>query len=165
MRFELRHAFEYPVADVWSVLSDPGYIAAAAGISDVERVVERDERRGDQQFIRTRCTSPRELPAPMRRAIRADRLVYHLEEIRNHATHSLQWRVVPAAMSDKVRAEGSYRLIATPSGCERLVKGEVRVAIPLIGGKIESGIGKELESGYDKAAELTRRWLQENPRC
>lgn len=165
MRFELRHAFDHPVERVWAVLFDPAYIAASAGISDVERVVEQDERAGDRQRVRTRCTSPRELPAPMRRAIKADKLVYHLEEVRDHAAFSLQWRVVPAAMARKVRAEGSFELRPTPTGCERLVKGEVRVAIPLIGGKIEAAIGKELRAGYDKAADLTRRWLEEDSGC
>lgn len=163
MKFALHHAFDHPVDRVWSTLLDPDYIAAASKLSDIEKVVERDEERDGKQFVRTRCTSPRELPRMMRKAIGSDKLVYHLEEIRDHANHTLQWRVIPGALARKVTAEGSYTLRATPSGCERLVKGEVRVAIPIVGGKIEGGIGTELKSGYEKAAELTRSWLQENP--
>ncbi|MEC8424714.1 MAG: DUF2505 domain-containing protein [Myxococcota bacterium] len=162
MHFELHHRFDHPVEAVWTTLFSPGYVAAASSLSDIQRSVERDEVRDGVQFVRTRCTSPRELPPVVRRAIGADRIVYHLEEIRDHANHSLRWRVLPGALAEKVKAEGSFALRATPTGCERLVKGEVRVAIPLVGSKIESGIGRELQAGYEKAAELTRRWLKEN---
>ena len=163
MKFELRHHFDHPVERVWATLLDPDYILAASRLSDIEKVVERDEEKGGKQFVRTRCTSPRELPAMMRKAIGTDKLVYHLEEIRDHSTHTLQWRVIPGVMAHKVKAEGSYTLRPTKGGCERLVKGEVKVAIPLVGGKIEGGIGTELKAGYEKAADLTRRWLEENP--
>lgn len=163
MNFTLHHRFDHPVDKVWATLFDPGYIVAASRLSDIEKVVERDEVREGRQFVRTRCTSPRELPRMMQRAIGSDKLVYHLEEIRDHANHTLQWRVIPGALAHKVKAEGSYTLRPTPEGCERLVKGEVRVAIPIVGSKIEGGIGTELKSGYEKAAELTRTWLEENP--
>jgi hypothetical protein len=163
VNFALHHRFDHPADRVWATLLDPAYITAASKLSDIEKVVERDEERDGKQFVRTRCTSPRELPRIMRRAIGSDKLVYHLEEIRDHANHTLQWRVIPGALASKVKAEGSYTLRATPNGCERLVKGEVRVAIPIVGSKIEGGIGKELKTGYEKAAELTRSWLEENP--
>lgn len=162
MNFALHHRFDHPVDRVWSTLLDPAYILAASKLSDIEKVVERDEERDGKQFVRTRCTSPRELPLMMRKAIKSDKLVYHLEEVRDHANHTLQWRVIPAALASKVKAEGSYTLRATPNGCERLVKGEVRVTIPIVGSKIETGIGRELKTGYEKAAELTRTWLEEN---
>ena len=114
-------------------------------LSDIQRSVERDEVQDGVQFVRTRL--PRELPPVVRRAIGADRIVYHLEEIRDHANHSLRWRL-PGALAEESRrpcAAGN----AHNEGWSRVSA----VAIPLVGSKIESGIGRELQAGYEKAAD------------
>jgi hypothetical protein len=163
MNFELRHAFEHSPERVWETLFSPDYEQAAASLSDITKEVVEEREEGVRSFRRTLCTSPRELPAMMRRAIGSDRLTYTLEEIRHNDTMTLQWRVIPTALGKKVRAEGSYRVIPALNGCERLVKGEVTVAIPLVGGKIERAIGGELKAGYETAWVFARKWLQENP--
>ncbi len=164
MKFELSHRFDHPPEVVWALLLSDDYARALDATSEVKKVREREDQRGDVLFVRSLCTSPRELPAAMRRATGMERLSYHLEELREASTHTVRWRVISPKMSDRVQIHGTYRVVPAKGGCERLVNGEIKVAVPLLGGKIESGISKELMQGYEAAAAFARDWLREHAR-
>ena len=163
MRFDLRHVMPRTAPVAWQAFfHDERYQAAlqARSAHDVE-ILERTTR-GGLAVQRTRVTSHKPLPSFMARAIGSDRLSYVLEQLRDDAKMELRWKVTPPAAADKVRAQGSYRLIATPAGCERLVNGEITVSIPLVGGKIEKAIGGELQRSYEESAVFARDWLLQN---
>lgn len=162
VKFELSHRFDHPADDVWRLLMSDDYAQALDDRSEVKKVREREEQRGDVHFVRSLCTSPRELPAAMRRATGMERLSYHLEEQRDASKRTVHWRVVSPAMPDRVQIHGTYTIRPGQGGCERLVNGQIKVAIPLVGGKIEKAISKELVQGYEAAAAFARDWLREH---
>jgi hypothetical protein len=60
---------------------------------------------------------------------------------------------------DKFNMSGDY--IVTPLGdrCRREFKGEVKVSVPLLGGKIEKFMMEQLRDAYEVAARVTRQWI------
>ncbi|NOY25074.1 MAG: DUF2505 family protein [Oligoflexia bacterium] len=57
---------------------------------------------------------------------------------------------------------GSWQLTAVPEGCERVVKINITVRVPVVGGRIERQIGAELRSNYETAAQFAQHWLAEH---
>jgi hypothetical protein len=62
---------------------------------------------------------------------------------------------------DKFSMGGKYSVTPLDGGarCRREFKGEVKVTIPLIGGRVEKYMLDELRASYDTAAATTRRWI------
>ncbi len=54
---------------------------------------------------------------------------------------------------------GAYTIAATDDGCRYTVTAEVKVKIPLIGGRVESEIRRYLSSLVVKQMEFTQEWL------
>jgi hypothetical protein len=69
--------------------------------------------------------------------------------------------IEPAMFRDKFNMSGDY--VVTPLGdgkrCRREFKGEVRVSIPLLGGKVEKFMMEQLRDAYEVAARVTRHWI------
>jgi hypothetical protein len=54
---------------------------------------------------------------------------------------------------------GTSKVLPTDTGCERIIEGEIKVAIPLVGGTIEKVVFEQIEKSYDRAADVIRRHL------
>lgn len=162
MKFELRHKLPRPVDVAWEGLFSDAYIQASTAGSEHTTEVLEEGPRGGLHYKKAKVTSHKELPAMMRKAIGANHLSYVLEQWRDDAKHEVKWKVTPPVQQDKIKAEGFYKLVATPDGCERLVSGEISVSIRFVGGTIEKAIGGELQSSYEKSAGFAAEWLEKN---
>jgi hypothetical protein len=63
-------------------------------------------------------------------------------------------------MKDKFQTSGDY--IVSPLGdnrCRREFKGEVKMSIPLVGGKMESYTVDQMRESYERASRVTREWI------
>ena len=161
MDFELRHVFPHPAQSVWQELMSEAYEAASNAAGDLDRQVLGEEERGGVRIKRTRITSRKELPGFMAAALGATRLSYDLEERYPADQRVMNWTVRPLVVPDKVECSGSFEVNPHPDGCERLVRGRIKVNIRFIGGKIEDAIGAELRSSYARSAEFAKTWLTE----
>jgi hypothetical protein len=65
-------------------------------------------------------------------------------------------------LSDRFDMKGDYTVSPLDGGkrCRRDFKGNVKVSIPLIGGRIETYMIDEMKRNYDLAAATTRRWIE-----
>lgn len=162
MKFEVRHAFQVTPEVLWRTLFSPDYEVANAERSGLPRETLSDETVGGKRVRRHRVAGRGELPPVVARALGNPRLTYELVEEFEDKALQMTWEVIPSMIPEKVKAVGSYEVTATPDGCERLVKGEISVAIPLLGGKIERAIGEELQSSYEKNIDFVRSWLEEH---
>ena len=85
-----------------------------------------------------------------------------LEELIDDEQHRVQWKVIVDRVSSKVKAEGYFALEAiSDHECRRIVAGEIKVSVPLVGGRIERGIADELSRSYESTAAFARQWLTE----
>ena len=159
MHFTLTQPFQHPASLVWDALLDPKHAAAVHQLGAIRREPVRDEVVDGSRFVSTRCTSPEELPTVVQRALGTARLQWFVDEVWRSAAHTVQWRVRFPQLPDAVYASGSALLIPRGTSCERLVKGEVRVAIPVIGGKIEARVVEQLSTAYESAYNITKSFL------
>lgn len=160
MDFRIAHRFPCVPAKYWAMTHDPVYEQSFRG-DDVDTVVLEARDDGTHSFERRRVSPRKLLPPLMAKAIGRDRLSYVQEVDFDNAACSSVWRVVSDIMPDKVRCAGTSKILAVEGGCERVMQGRIDVEIFLVGGQIEKHILKELQGGYDRAAEIMVRLLAE----
>lgn len=161
MEFELRHRFPISAKRAYDELFSEAFEVESARRSRIGRQVLEDRTEGGRRFRRVRVQPEQTFPAPVAKVIGQDRFNYVMEERHDPANTRMDWVVVPDAMADKVSVKGTWALQPGGETCERIVRIEVRVHVPLIGGKIEQQIGAELKAGYEQAAAFAQQWLKE----
>lgn len=160
MEIRIIQRFGAPPQKVWDILRNPDFEKEVRADAQLQVQILKNEEKNGVLHEKFRITSPKELPALMRSATGVDKLSYDQEMESDVSKFTTRWRVVPAFAQDKVKCEGVSKLVLTPEGCERRIEGELKVNVPFVGGKIEQHIVTELESGYNRAADVLRRWLQ-----
>ena len=81
-------------------------------------------------------------------------------DVMHKATSRMEVRIEPALMKERFQMNCSF--IVTPLGpgrCRREFAGEVKISVPLLGGKIEKLMIEQLREAYDTAAQVTREWI------
>lgn len=159
MQFEVRHSFPRDPATSWRELMSPAYEEEVNRRSGVQRELLSDRAIGSGRELRYRMQG-HPLPAPVRALLGGKDLSYEVIESHDPARKRYDWRVIPSAMAEKITAEGTWELLPTASGCERLVKGTIRVAIPLVGSKIEAALAQELKRSYEDSVDFAKSWLE-----
>jgi hypothetical protein len=160
MKLDIRTPFPCRAEDYWAITGDPAFMALADQHAEIRRDrVEARELPDGRRFQRMRYTSLRPLPPVASRVLGVSHLVYEQEETLDDARLSLDWTVRSPIGGDRFDARGIYHVLPAVPGCERLVRGEIRVTIPLVGGQIEKQIVTEIQRSYDRSAEVMRRWL------
>lgn len=161
MKLELRHHFPVPPARAWDELFGEEYETAVSAQSSLERTVLSDEQQGGRRVRRIHVVPEQRLPASVAKVIGTDRFSYVLEERHDRAHNRMDWDVTLDGRIDRVSVSGTWELLPTPGGCERVVVIEVTVRIPVVGGRIEQQIASDLRASYEAAAVFAQRWLQE----
>ncbi len=159
MQIRISHRFPVSPRAYWDGTRDPAVDEkiAAAGEVDVQ-VLERT-RQGSKTLERMRVSPRKELPAVAQRALGATRFSYVQEVEGDDDRMSTTWKVLSDLLPDKVQCSGTSRVVDAPGGCERIIEGEIKVAVPLVGGAIEKVVLEQLEKSYERAAEVIRRHL------
>jgi hypothetical protein len=77
------------------------------------------------------------------------------------ATNTMRIKIETAMFKEKFNMHGDYIVTALDGGkrCRREFKGEVKVSVPLLGGKIEKFMMEQIRDSYDIAARCTRKWI------
>lgn len=163
MRLDLRHPMPAPVDRAWAQLQSPEYASALSDEAGVDREVLRSGVEGGQVVRTVRLVGRKPLPAAVARLIGSAQIRYVQEERIDEAGRTIHWRVTAPDISDRFEAQGTWRIIPEGAGSVRLIQGEIRVAVPLVGGKIERAVVEELTSSYNKSAAFAQRWLTERP--
>lgn len=160
MQFELRHRFAVPPDVAWDELFGDAYESAVAADAKLQRKVLSDTTQDGRRVRRIHVVPDQRLPAPVAKVIGSDRFSYVLEERHDRAANRMDWTVTPDGLSDRVDVRGTWKLQAVPGGCERIVTIEIKVRIPVVGGRIEQQIGADLRKNYEDAAVFAQRWLE-----
>ncbi|MFT5684090.1 MAG: hypothetical protein ACI8RZ_005031 [Myxococcota bacterium] len=161
MKMNVRHRLPASPDVAWREIFSDAYSQAVAAQTGANSERISEEVKDGKRLIRSRVTLARELPSAAAKVMGGKHLTYVLEERIDDANHILQWRVLVDKVSDKVKAEGVFRLLPAAEGCERVIQGEVTVGVPLIGRKIEASIAAELEKSYEATAKFAHQWLIE----
>lgn len=163
MEFEIRHLFGCEAATLWAILGDPAYQRQAndrAGI-DTELLEDRPAGPG-QRLVRVRVVPRQTLPPAMARAVGTDRLTYVQEQRWRADTQLIQWSLHFDRLADRVRCRGQLAILPRAQGqCERLIRGELVVNVPLVGGMMEQKAIEGVRRSYDNTARVLEDWIRQ----
>ena len=159
--FEIAHAFPHDVEEVASAILDEDY---QHSLSDVESLKYREllaqEERNDGTVLRrVRCVLDIQITGMAKTFVGDGEPAWIEEAVWYPDRSQWEWVVQPEMAEQLLDAKGYVSLTGTSGKTERIVHGEVKVGVPLYGGKVEGWIVDGLEHAYAEEAERLRSWL------
>ncbi len=154
---EHRASLNTPADTVHAALVDPAYLEdrlQALGGTNAS-IVDRAEQGGEVTYRVRQGLAAEHLPSAVRSLLKGDLVVDRTETWRTDKTGTVKATIpgVPGEIS------GQMRLSGTDKGTDWVTSLEVRVSIPLIGGKIERSIGEQVIKLLANEAAFAEKWL------
>lgn len=160
MRFHLEQQLPGSGDDVMAAFTDPAFYARLADLPNVEAPEFLGQEVGDgvvRQRIRYRFSG--RLSGAVTAVVDPDRLTWIDETTYELAARSASFRIVPEHYASKLSCSGSYRFVPAGEGTKRVIDGELRVHVPLVGRRVEGAIVSGLERHLEEEAALVASWL------
>jgi uncharacterized protein YndB with AHSA1/START domain len=154
----LRHEVTYdaPPADVWAMLSDPAFRQKSCEAMGVVSCTVALDRVGDGMRVRIEQVQRTEgIPSFARKFTGDTTEAVQVEEWsdREHATLQVTTPGKPTEIHGTLTLrDGGGRTV-------EVFDGEVRVKVPLVGGRLEGLMGDLFRKGMDKQHEVGAAWL------
>lgn len=157
MKFSFVHEFDTDVKSYWKLfLSDEFNDALLSALKMKHHKTLKKEDDGTT-FRRSQSMEPTvNIPAMFAKFVPDMNYVEHDTLV--WATNTM--RIQIDAANPKFKTSGDYSV--TPTGenrCRREFKGEMKIDIMLVGGKMESYAVDEMKKSYDVASQVTREWI------
>jgi len=157
-RIEHHTTSTWPVQDVFKALVDETYLRdrlAVLGGTDAQ-LVSFDKSDAKTSYQLKQGVSAEHLPSVAKSLLGGD-LVIHRTEVWTGAgttgTVEVTLNGVPG------RLDGTIVLSEHQGGTKSTLTGQVKVSIPLMGGKLETMIAEQVAKLLDKENEFTTEWL------
>lgn len=160
-KFTMTHELRCEPEAFWAAFFDPEFnkqmYLQDLGFPAYEVVEHRET---PTEIVHVVAGTPKmNVPGPVAKLMGAN-FSYREEGRFNKATSVWSWKVIPSAMADKMRHEGTMRIERAGEGkVRRIATIEIEAKIFGIGGLIESSTEKQLREGWDKSAGVLQRWL------
>jgi hypothetical protein len=154
---------DYPItpAQLRDTLVDPDYLAALG-----ERFAGEGEAEVETGDASISVISKRKIPVEyvpaVARGFVGDGIVTQTDLWSLDSTDPVDGSWTATLNSAPATMGGGYTIASTADGCLLTVTAEVKVKIPLVGGKIESEIRRYLESLVSRQMDFTHEWLDES---
>lgn len=162
MRFRIEQHFDGSLADVESAFVDPAFLAHLAEQPELGRpqLVHRVEA-GDlvHQWVQYRFTG--NLNSAVRRVVDPNRLTWVEESTLDRTDHRTTWRIVPDHYKNLLRSSGTFVLESVaPGRTRRITEADLKVTVPLVGGKVEGAIVSGLTEHAALEEKVLAGWLR-----
>lgn len=163
-RIEHLTSSTWPAAEVFAALVDPEYLRdrlAAIGGARAE-LVSHQVTEGRTEYQLRQGVAAADLPSAARGFVGGD-LVFERTEVWRAVSeddHTGSVRVTIASVPGQLT--GALRLVAAGEGSRLTLAGEVKVGIPLLGGKLEELVASQVSKLLDRESEFTAAWLAEH---
>lgn len=156
------HNFDADPSIVAAVILDEDYQASLDGLGPLSerKVLEQESLPDGTVRRRVRCVLDIEVSGVVRKFIGdadpawIEHAVWHPHEQR------WDWTIEPLVAEELLRASGYIEIGASDGGTVRTVVGDVKVRVPVLGGRVEERIVEGLERAYDEEAHALRRQLE-----
>jgi len=146
MRFELTQRYRSSAADVTDAYADPALYPTLVGLPKLGGLEVLDSANdGTTATLRIRFRFTGHLPGAVTAVIDHEKLTWVQETTHDLAAGTTTFRLVPDHYPDRLKASGTFRVVADGTGSRRIVTGELKVRAPLVGGKVEQAIVSGLE--------------------
>ncbi len=155
---KFRHALTYDATpdEVFAMLSDPAFrekVCAAQGVVSAD--VRLTPSGGGFDLVMDQVQNTAGLPA-IAKKIAGDTTAITLKESWKDASGGSLEIIAPGKPTS---AAGTIRLAASGTGTTETVELDVKVKVPLIGGKLESLMGDNIKNGMDVEHTVGAAWL------
>jgi hypothetical protein len=159
VKLAARHRFAASVAEVCDGMGDPDFYAGLR-LPDVEppQVLARTEE-GDHVDVRVRFRYTGKLDPIARRIVGHDHVTWVQQLEIDRASQSCALQVVPEMGAVPVSCTGMFVLRAEGAGCVRILDGDLRIRVPLIGSRAERSLAPGILSRLDREAEALDAFL------
>lgn len=161
MQFEIKHRFACEPALLWALIDSPEFDRRLALESSTAReVIERREV-GGETYVKRRISKNSELPAAMKKVVGTDRITYDQESWHKPQSDTLRWKIAPQVLVDRFSGSGTTVLRAAPGGCERIIRGDLTIRLPILGGAMEKKLIEDVSASYTLAARIGATMIKE----
>lgn len=161
MRFTIEQRIDAPIDTVHAALLDRDFLAASSELPKIGNAALLDEQRdGNRVTRRIRYRFTGELSSAVTAVVNPEKLTWIDESTDDLVAHTSDHRIVPDHYADRFTAEYRSVLRADGSTTTRTVTGEVKIRMPLVGGRVEKAIVSGLEEHAEAEAALVEQWIQ-----
>lgn len=156
MRFRHELSYDAPPADVFEMLADPAFREKVGAAMDVVSADVAIDRNGKGFVLR------------IDQVQRTDGLPSFAKKFAGDTTRAIQLEEWPDPTAGTLRIDapgkpssiaGTIALVADGAGTTEVVELEIKVKVPLIGGKLEGVLADQVRSGIDIEHGVGRAWL------
>ena len=163
MKFSVVTDFTSDAQKIWQAISSPDFIQKANEYSGVTSTKLSEEVISGKRRIVSRIDYKDPLPRPAAKALGKANLSYEMEQLIDDTRMIVHWSIKLPELGRKFSAKGMYSIIDNQDGTsQRLIEGDILVKIMLIGTRIEREIIKKLEVTYQKTADFTKKYIEQN---
>jgi uncharacterized protein YndB with AHSA1/START domain len=160
MRMSLEHHYDADVETVFALITDPGFVErkyVAIGGKDV--AVDRADGDGGGCEVVTKRTVTVDLPGFAKRVMKPSNTAIQTEtwDAPDAGRRVCHYQVDVQGMPSSVT--GTVTLRADGDGTRQAIEADVKVSIPLLGGKLEKFAIETGKTDLDAQAEFTRAEL------
>ena len=162
MELRVEQVIAAPLEAVEDAFVDPGFLARLAELPSFAGVeLLSQEVDGDLVRQRVHYAFVGELSPAVTAIVDPAKLSWVEESVHDRATHRADCRILPDHYAH--RLECSYAVQLTPEGnaTRRTAQGDLRVRVPLLGGRAERAIVGGLRDHAEREAEAVAAWLAE----
>jgi hypothetical protein len=160
MKFTIAHEFDCDAKTYWDIFFDLDYQKDMySGLGIKERTVllfEEDDREIRRKI---KMVPQRDLPGALKSILKGD-LGYIEHNVYHKGKDLMDVRIEPTLMADRFKMSAEFRVVTLgPKRVRREFVGEIKVSVPLFGGKIEDLVMTDVRKSYDQAAVTTAKWI------
>ncbi|HWC14915.1 MAG TPA: DUF2505 family protein [Actinomycetota bacterium] len=162
MRFEVSHSFGVPPRELAEALLDPSLQPSLTDIGGLhDRTVLSRHEQADGTMIREiRCVLALEVSGVARSILGDGEPAWVQHETWNRERTHCDWVIQPEVGRDLLSASGVIDVAGSAQSSTRTVAGDVKVRVPLYGGKVERWIVDGVTRAYGDEAERVSAWLE-----
>jgi hypothetical protein len=159
MEFRTELSYDASPDEVFAMLSDPAFREQVAQAQDVVSVDVRLTPTEDGfSLVNDQVQDTKDLPAIAKKFAGDTTQALITEKWDSRTAGSISI----TAPGKPTSAMGTIRLAPDGEGTVEIVELDVRVKVPLIGGKLEKLMADNIEAGYRAEHTVGRAWLQDN---
>lgn len=160
MRFQVTQRFDAPVDEVLGAYTDPAFYEELVGLPKIgePKVLEHTTSAG-RVLLRVHYRFTAALPSAATRVIDPAKLTWVEETTYDLGAESSRSRLVPDHYPDRLSASANATFAVDGTGTVRRIDGDLKVRMPLVGGKVEAAIVSGLREHLADEARVAERFL------
>jgi uncharacterized protein YndB with AHSA1/START domain len=159
MEFRTELSYDASPDEVFAMLSDPAFREQVAEAQDVVSVdVRLTPSEEGFSLVNDQVQNTKDLPAIAKKIAGDTTRAVIEEEWASRTAGSISI----TAPGKPTSAAGTIRLAPDGDGTVEIVELDVKVKVPLVGGKLEKLMADNIEAGFQVEHTVGRAWLQDN---